>query len=323
MTAIDNWISKIDNTMYEVQKNFIVSTHHETVEKEYLQKLQHEFGDSKFTLDAIQGFLASCTRKSSYELEGIQFTILCQKESKTIESKIILTLFRIKTICKLFHIQPKLKIVLLPIPEQRKKPTINEHVHPKHINGAYTYISEGTIYVYRLEEWPKVVLHEVLHNVPQLQRIAWTESHLSQLYTAFHIDRAGCPNACQTVLEPTEAVIEAWAIFLHTAFLSIEQGVDFCWLFNKELAWNDQQIRWVLHKQGKGLWQESTHTFSYIVLRGILLHHMGELLQMKLPYSCDRLIQFLLQHWNPLKLKIMKLPYKKNRSLRMSRLGDL
>lgn len=318
-SAIDQWIQRVGIAMEEVREEFRVSSYHKAMDRAYMDELRKEFGESRFTIDSVQGFLANCTDMYVYEANGVQLSVLSAKMDK----RVALSLFRISTILRLFQIKHDLKIVLLPIHQARKKPGEGEPVSPKHINGAYTYISDGTIYVYRLEEWPKVILHEVLHNVPQLQGIEWSAGHMQRLYGAFGIDRAGCPGACQTILEPTEAVIEAWAIFLHTAFLAIERGKDFGGLLQQELDWNYQQIRWILQKQGTGAWQERTHAFSYIVLRGILLHNLEEFLKMRRPYSPEKLGRFMVQRWGVLRPEVLKLPYRRTRSLRMSRLGDL
>lgn len=336
---INTWIHKIEKTMESVQKDFMVSLYQEQIEQEYREHLRVELEDSKYTLDTdtMGDYLRKCNMKYVYELDGIKLTVICIKVVKNLREKIIRSLFRIKTIRELFDLNDgkQINIVLLPINQPRKKPGKGEHIQPKHINGAYTYISDGTIYIYRMEEWPKVVLHEVLHNVPKLQSVRWNENDIAKLYDAFAIDRAGCPQNCKTILEPTEAVIETWAIFLHTVFVALEHGesADFYKLLKEELTWNNQQIRWVLEKQktdGKGIWYEDTHTFSYIVLRGILLHNLGVFLGMKIPYSGNLLADFFIKKWGMLKRNILKLAHanadKKihnNTSMRMSKFGDM
>lgn len=330
---INTWIHKIEKVMENVQKDFMVSLYQEQVDHIYREHLRLELEDSKYTINRIGDYLTNCNIKHIYELDGITLTVLCMKIGKNLGEKIIRSLFRIKTIRELFGLNKEkmMDIVLLPINEPRRKPKKGEHIQPKHINGAYTYISNGTIYIYRLEEWPKVILHEVLHNVSKLQSITWDERDIVKLYDAFDIDNSGCPQNCKTILEPTEAIIETWAIFLHTVFIALEKGrdADFYDLLKQELVWNNQQIRWILEKQktdGKGVWHEDTHTFSYIVLRGILLHNLGAFLGIKMPYSGNILTDFLIQKWGVLKKTIMKLPYvnmNKKNSLRMSKLGDL
>lgn len=328
-SQIYKWIAKIQKRMDIVSKNILISTYQEEIDQAFKDGLLEEFKDSKFTLDNIQQFILACNTKYIYELDSIKLTVLCNntgiKITPLLGKQSIMSLFRIKTILSMFHVNKPIQIVLLPITVTRKKPTFDkEPISPYHINGAYTYISNGIIYVYRVEEWTKVVLHEILHNVSQLQNISWIPNQIDMLYKTFNIDNDGCPNDCKTVLEPTESIIEAWAIFLHTVFLSIETGKEFHVLFEKELKWNDQQIKWILKKQIKlgGIWHESTHAFSYIVLRGILLHNLENFVSMKLPYKSDKIISLLIKNWNILKSKIIKGNYKNVSSLRMSKLGE-
>ena len=215
-------------------------------------------------------------------------------------------------------------ITLIPLDEPRKKPTGNDVVEPYHINGGYTYVRHKNIYIYRLEEWPKVALHELLHNMPMLQEIKWTPVIIRKLYAMFNIDTKGCPKRCSTDLEPTEGIIEAWAIFLHTAFMSFETEGDFYRLFTNEIKWNDHLIGWILKKQDAQpdkKWREGTHAFSYLVLRGILLHNMEAFLGMPMPYNPEALFQFFEKGWKGLVLRPSSTGNRN--SMRMSRYGDV
>lgn len=331
---IRQWLEKTKQAYSFIQQKYTIIKQIRIITPEEKQQLLEEFKDSKYTLAQIPDYISKCNRKYIYTAGQLRIHILCQRMTKKIENQVRLSLYRGNAIYKLFglHVTTMfhkhyIDIVLLPIQEPRKKPIAGEKIEPMHVNGGYTYLTDHTIYIYRLEEWPKVMLHELLHNVPSLQNIAWKPDHIKQLYEEFRIDMSGCPTDCKTILEPTEAIIETWAIFLHTVFVSLETlSRDFTRLLAEEIKWNDQQVAWILkkrHENHDGIWRENTHAFSYLVLRCILFHHLDDFLKMKLPYSGNILTDFIIKKWKSVQIEIIKLPYKKQNSLRMSRFGNL
>lgn len=294
----------------------------EILAKKDIETYQQELTTGDYMLPEIHPFLARCSNRYTYVMEQVRIEVLCYKTlGKALRGQIIRSLCRANAVLRMFSLDKPLTVVLVPVPRPRMKP--EGIVEPKHVNGGYTYVNKNTIYIYRLEEWPKVMLHEVLHHVPALQNTRWTTVQLQKLYDAFQIDTWGCPGNCRTVLEPTEAIIEAWAIFLHTVFMSIETGKDIQPLLQDETQWCDHQIRWILKKKGAMEWRETTHLFSYIVLRGILLHHLERFLAMQIPYSSADLIHLWIQEWADVSTRHTKGTIPKKGTLRMSRYGDM
>ena len=339
MTTVPRWIAKAKKELeycyryYTVQKEIILFT------PETIRQLVEEIGDSKYTLEGVKEFLGRCKRKVRFSMNCITIDVVCNKISKKLLEQITRTLYRTNAICRMFKItrnnQPY-PILLVPFDEPRTKPeNMSDIVEPKHVNGGYTYINNGNIYIYRLEEWPKVVLHELLHNVPKLQMIPWSNITIKQLYNVFDINTSGCPDHCSTSLEPTEGVIEAWAVFLHTVFMSLEMpDKDFYSLLKDEIKWNDKHIEWILSKKEiykNKKWNETSHIFSYIVLRGIILHHLDSFLKLSIPYDETKLSLFWIEKWQNIKDKYNKnnknninnINNKNNTTLRMSKYGDV
>jgi hypothetical protein len=156
---------------------------------------------------------------------------------------------------------------------------------------------------------------------------------MKQMYRVFDIDTVGCPDNCTTDLEPTEGVVEAWAIFLHTVFMSIETPEkDFSKLLDDEIQWNKNHIRWIQHKQEickNKKWSEKSHLFSYIVLRGIILQHLNSFLKLSIPYDEIKLARFWIEKWQIIEKEYKENKNKnnnedkKNTTLKMSRYGDV
>lgn len=278
-------------------------------------------------------FLDACKKVHVFSMGAVKISAFTNAASRELASQAKRSLFRVQAIMDMFDVRHGIDVFLVPTREKRRRPKGDEVVMPAHINGGYTYAythpQRTRIFIYRLEEWPKVLLHEVLHNVPQVQDIPWQEGDIHKMYGMFGIDSRGCPKSCKTVLEPTEAVVEAWAIFLHTAFLAHETGDSFDRLLAREIGWNDHHTRWMIEKKEmelNGKWSEGTHAFSYIVLRGIILHSLDRFLGMRMPYSPRALVGLWGSGWR----KIRKVGDRERgradhdaASMRMSVHGDL
>jgi hypothetical protein len=337
MTAVEKWIEK-------VKKELVFCHQHYTVQKERIpytpemrSQLIEEMGNSKYTLEGVKEFLIHSKQRVRFSMNCITIDVVCNRISKNFLAQIARTLYRTNAICRLFGITENNRIypiLLVPFNEPRRKPkNAKDIVEPKHVNGGYTYINNGTIYIYRFEEWPKVVLHEILHNVPKIQSISWSHNTMKQMYRVFDIDTVGCPDNCTTDLEPTEGVVEAWAIFLHTVFMSIETPEkDFSKLLDDEIQWNKNHIRWIQHKQEickNKKWSEKSHLFSYIVLRGIILQHLNSFLKLSIPYDEIKLARFWIEKWQIIEKEYKENKNKnnnedkKNTTLKMSRYGDV
>ncbi|QIG60084.1 hypothetical protein [Dishui Lake large algae virus 1] len=352
---IANWLSKTKkalDTSYNSDKHVTVSIRSfDNIKDKEKEDIRKELVDSSYGLskEKINAFLDVCHSIHEYTMGIVRISVITNTVSSNLAAQVKRSLYRANAIMDLFGggfgigSDKNIKIVLVPIKERRKKPNpTNKIVMPSHINGGYTYTVEqgqdARIFIYRLEEWPKVMLHEIVHNIPKIQNIQWGDSDIRKMYKMFGIDNVGCPDACKTVLEPTEAVVEAWAIFLHTAFLCHETGSNFYELIKKEIVWNDHHTRWILEKQQNGLggiWREGTHAFSYIVLRGIILHNLNKFLGMRMPYSPTTLERLWEDGWKKLRKNIMsarsepgaknknKNENEKGNSMRMSVYGDL
>lgn len=188
-----------------------------------------------------------------------------------------------------FGARAALVVNLVPSPAKRRFPPPGVPIGPEHINGGFTYVAPtapGTgaapgaapaeIYVLRREEFPKVILHEILHHSRVHRDDADWAPHLPALYARFGISSLGCatPSGCATDLRPNEAVVEAWATVQHCAALARELGVPLVRLLAAErdhaaaVAARAERHRQTLPGAE---WQERTHAFSYLQLRARIL----------------------------------------------------
>ena len=171
----------------------------------------------------------------------------------------------IRRIVRLFHILGMTTITywLIPGPSLKGFPTDGE-VGKTHVNSGYTYTNGNNIFIYRREEFPKVMLHEAIHHSLLDTGRSWSQNDLLRIFSKFGISH-------HTLLRPNEAVVETWAELFHLAFISHEYGWDLRQLYETELKWSLQQTRRILKKQGRAAWKEGTHAFSYYVIRSLFL----------------------------------------------------
>jgi len=193
-----------------------------------------------------------------------------------------------------FAVRAALVVNVVPSPAKRSFPPPGTPIGPEHINGGFTYVSGAApgagaaaapaeIYVLRREEFPKVVLHEILHHSRvHADDAAWAP-HRRALYAHFNVSERGCSVACETDIRPNEAIVETWATVQQCAALSRELGAPIGELLAAErdhaLAVAARCERHRLTLAAGGEWQERTHAFSYIQLRAIILRDLPGFLE--------------------------------------------
>jgi hypothetical protein len=140
----------------------------------------------------------------------------------------------------------------------------DEPLGPENVNGGFAVPGIHKVYVYRSEEWDRVMLHECIH--------------------AFEWDWANFPvQPCwdlprSSKLMPTlfEAWTELFAEWLWCLWYAPpEDNTGRTW--KQQRYWQDQQAIHVLARH-KGVWKETTNVFAYYVLKAALARHMDLLL---------------------------------------------
>lgn len=226
---------------------------------------------------------------------------------------------RILTLIKIFKLAQPVHIWFIPISSKRYFPKNGEIIDAQHINGGYTYTTLKKIYVYRLEEFPKVMLHEVLHNTKL--HIPWNHLQLNRLYTFLNINRS-------FNFQPTESIVEFWALYYQLLFISYESNKSFTDLINKELSWSLFQTKRLLqyrNKYFKDKWNENSQSYSYIYLKTCFLFFMNQLLKLKIPYTSKDITDFFITRLKDSTFlkAIEQSPLYKTPSFRMTQFGHL
>jgi len=298
--------------------------------KDYLLK---EFKDNKYTIgpEYLKKYITDSDKSYSISIDNLYLTVLYKsKECENIlNMRIVKTLKRVSKILKTLKNNKKYKIWFIPTLSKREFPEENKIVDTKNINGGYTYVGLGhnandelNIFIYRFEEFSKVLLHEVLHH-SKYHAHEWEDK---KIYEIFKINK-------KLDLRPNEAVVETWTLILNLKAISKEIGISYKFLLDSEKQWAYIQAKKIIdiHNNRKlfidGLWYENTHSYCYIVFRAIFLFKIKEFMKLIYPYDKNEITKLLIKNKDEffayLNKNIILENTNKINSMRMTLFGDL
>lgn len=262
--------------------------------------LLEEFKDCKYTInsDYLKKYIIESDKSYSITNGNLHLTVLykskeCEKILNIIINK---TLKRISKILKTLNNYKKYNIWFIPTLSKREFPKKNKIVDTKHINGGYTNANadlnnEINICIYRLEEFPKVLLHETLHHSKYQAINEWEDP---RIYNTFNINK-------NLDLRPNEAIIETWALILNLKAISKENGIPYKFLLDSEKEWAYMQAKKIINMHNKNLfadelWYENTHSYCYIIFRAIFLFKLKEFMKLTYPYDKNEIVKLLIEN---------------------------
>ena len=163
-----------------------------------------------------------------------------------------------------------------------------EILEAKHVNTAVTYAcaKNGEIFLYRKEEWFKVLAHELMHSLC----LDFSGLDISELKNnfkkLFKID---------SNYEISESYAEFWATIINVLFLSYDISSSYksfkdnvAMMLDIEKIFSLYQVTKILKYMkidsyekfidNSHLYEEETNVFAYYILKTILLYHYDEFL---------------------------------------------
>ena len=148
--------------------------------------------------------------------------------------------------------------------EDPRNAKAEEPLNPKNVNGGFAVPGIPKVYIYRSEEWDRVLLHECIHALgwdwPEFPiQSCWKLSPSSKLMP--------------TLFEAWTELFAEWLWCLWYSPSSDTTGQT--WQIQRK--WQDQQALQVLARH-TGVWKESTNVFAYYVLKAALAPHINLLL---------------------------------------------
>ena len=149
---------------------------------------------------------------------------------------------------------------------------------PTHINSGSSLASRGWIFIWRVEELYKVLIHELIHLHGLDFRGSNAEDGVRLLMERYRIVGVDSPN---------EAYTETWAILLHSIFVSHYLGRKLSDVLRYEMTFTLFQVAKLL-----GYYQidrmallgvhpihQTTSVFSYFIVKGSLLLSLSEVIK--------------------------------------------
>ncbi len=133
----------------------------------------------------------------------------------------------------------------------------DEWPNRRNVNGGWTTLDSDTIYVYRQEEWDRVLLHESIH------ALGWDWPMPSKPLPCWGF---GPDDTLMPAL--FEAWTELYAEWLWCGYHNVP--------WDTQRDWQDTQAVQILSRAGGSTsWKENTNVFAYYVLKAALAPHIG------------------------------------------------
>lgn len=285
------------------------------------KELLDTFLNSKFKIPEISDFIKKCSYKIVFKNEKFNILLFDNDIDDLLVSRIKKICTRVNILYEYFNIKENLNIWILPVEIIKKFPKDGTEISEININGGFTYVNGNNIYIYRLEEFPKVIIHEVIHHTYIDTYNKWSFDQINYLKNIFNI-------STNSEFNPNESIVELWATLFHLLFISYELNISFEYLYKNELKWSFIQSNNLLsHKESlcnyyNCKWHEKTNAYSYIYIKTVLLYNLYKVINIEV--NIDKLIKLIditLKNKNFMKC-INKYKYDKN-ILRMTIYGDL
>jgi len=270
--------------------------------------------DSRFCPKLTNDYLKSCDNYTliTSEQSPIKYHIFKNSVASTDSlSNIIDSYIQATTINKFFNINKHFDIYIILSPFKRFFPKSHcAKITADNINGGFTNINNKEIFILRLEEYQKVILHEIMHH-SYINNMNWNKNNINLLKTHFKISN-------NTWLEPNEAIIELYATILNSLFVSIKYNIPFKIILNKELEYSLQLCQNIKDKHyTMKLWHEDTNAYCYIIFKTILLKNYNKL-KINIPYDTNYITAFLINNDIP----YIKSPKQSHKSLKIMKFSN-
>jgi hypothetical protein len=252
---------------------------------------------SFFKNSTFNDYLDTVNKRKFIKYKNITILIIYKDESSLNIPHILMVLKRLYKITQ--HIDKKFNMILLLSPFLKK--INNNLLSYLHVNSGFTYLNKNNIYIVRKEEFPKVLLHEILHH-NQYIHSTFKQSNIQRLKKHFNITNIN--------FDPNETIVEFWATIIHLNLISEDYKLDFYKLFTDELKYSLYKCYQLYNLPKNVLNTSKTNVYSYVIFKTILMYNIVELKKIyTYPYNDDVITDFIIQH-SKLPLTITKNPSK-------------
>ncbi len=165
----------------------------------------------------------------------------------------------------------------------------------KNVNSGFTYLRNNEIFIFRKEDFPKVIIHELIHHDPYIHVENVKKENEIRIKNHFDLNE-------KTNFILNEAIVELWACLNHLFFISKEYKIPFKDLFEIELEYSlykCNQIRelHIKEKQKGNKWYDDCNIFGYFICKTILLNNLNKLMVIyEFPYDNTKISDFIIEN---------------------------
>lgn len=232
-----------------------------------------ELSNSKFTIPEVLTTLENCHYVYDITIGNVRVVYAVEKKESPlrVRMKLLRSTKRLVKLSQHLQIKP-LSFVIIPCTAKRYWPHPGNIVTSHNINGGFTYKLGDIVYIYREEEYPKVMLHEAIHHTHLDPSPSELEGVESLFRNTFNI-------ATNMKLLPGEGIVEAFAVYYQCNFIATETNIPFDSIWTRELKYMKKQAETIINKSKERPWFETTNSFAYIVVKWICCSNIIELLQ--------------------------------------------
>lgn len=246
---------------------------------------------STFVSPKIKKYIKKCDKymKVDLKVDKITFHFHGYRDFPVTITKIMLSIRQAIAVKYTCNIDKQINIYIIFTPFKRYY-DMNKNILPDHINGGFTTVNENKVFVFRNEEYAKVMIHEIVHHCKAIHSDIFHGHDIMALKQAFNISD-------RTVLIPNEAIVELWATIFYCHLLSYEYYVPAHKLLGIELNFGVSQSKKMIEKQNGKKWVETSNAFCYVIFKTILLANLKKFLKdVTYPYNSGYVTKFLIDN---------------------------
>jgi len=243
-------------------------------------------------------YLDTVNKRKIITYKNINIIIIYKNDNDFDLKHIKMVLKRLYNITQ--YMEKTFNVILLLSPLSKKiKNNILSYIN---VNSGFTYLNKNDIYIVRKEEYPKVLLHELLHHNKYIHS-SFKEYNINRLKKHFNI-------IANNTFDPNETIVEFWATIIHLKHISKDYNLDFYKLYLDELKYSLYKCYQLYNLPNNLLHTSNTNIYCYVIFKTILLYNLVEFQKIyTYPYNDDVITDFLISH-SKLPLTITKNPSK-------------
>jgi len=266
------------------------------ISQEIINKLKNNF-KGNYNIPEVISYLNELTDIYNYKYKTLNTYVYYRFNKDTLNisriQRIIKRSYKVITNIncnKIFTIH----LILSPA---KKQFNLNDYLSASNTNSGFTYTNGTEIFIFREEEFPKVILHELLHHQPLIHNNNFSDINKLALMKHFNL-------RSDTILILNETIIELWALILHLYLISIEYNLSFKDLYDIEFKYScfkSYQILKLQESYKNKEWCDKCNIYSYIIFKMIIMSKLHLFLKIfTYPYNDTTITNFIIQHSNSL-----------------------